>query len=270
MTVTLPDRSADNEPRAELLNQKAEFAFSLRPGRVALALGLCSLMLTLANPLSKLVESAIAWERHRGLAEIAWRFDFDFRNSIEIWFSSATLLVAAVLYAVVALAKRQNGGTHVFHWALLATGFVYLSLDETIKLHKVVILPLCRRAIEYGLPFYSWVVPGGLLVLGLALVYRTLLLELDRRIRRLILASAAVYLGGALGVETLSGLCSSWYGIDSLRYVLASTVEEALEMAGIVLFIYTLLVYLEQELESGKFASGDPGRRQRLSIRIDF
>ncbi|MGB5734474.1 MAG: hypothetical protein WBM40_08530 [Thiohalocapsa sp.] len=52
----------------------------------------------------------------------------------------------------------------------------------------------------------------------------------------LFLAAGAIYGGGAVGVE-------HWTGDDvrSLSYNMWTTVEEAMEMFGVILFIYALL-----------------------------
>lgn len=231
----------------------ASGGIALCPRRVAWILGLIALGLTLGNPLAKYLEFLLGPDGRPGLREIIWRFQFDCGNSIEIWYSAALLLGAAALLAVIARLERRAGRRHVGLWGLLSVGFVCLSLDETIKLHKILIFPLCRGVVGASLPCSFWVVPGGLFVLVLAAVCWRLLASLDRSTRRRFLGAAAVYLTGALGVEILSGLYANWYGIESVRYVLASTLEEALEMAGMILFLYALLEYVAQEFGTIEF-----------------
>ena len=49
--------------------------------------------------------------------------------------------------------------------------------------------------------------------------------------------SGALYVGGAAGVELVGAAVYSAEGFDTLRYTLAVTVEEAMEMLGAVLFL---------------------------------
>lgn len=240
-------------PLVEGRGRTASGGIALCPRRVALILGLIAFGLTLGNPLAKYSEFLLGPDGRPGLREIIWRFEFDCANSIEIWYSATLLLGAAALLAIIARVEWHEGRRYASLWGLLSVGFVCLSLDETIKLHKILIFPLCRGVVGASFPCYSWVVPGGLFVLVLAAVCWRLLASLDRSTRRCFLGSAAVYLTGALGVEALSGLYANWYGIESVRYVLASTLEEALEMTGMILFLYALLEYMAQEFGTLEF-----------------
>jgi hypothetical protein len=64
-------------------------------------------------------------------------------------------------------------------------------------------------------------------------------------VRRLFLLAAAVYLGGALGVEMAGAAHAFRHGTENLGYSLWTTLEEALEMAGVAVFIYALLRQVE-------------------------
>ena len=56
------------------------------------------------------------------------------------------------------------------------------------------------------------------------------------------IASAALFLGGAVGLEMVGGSVAETEGIESLRYRLLANLEEGLELAGTLLFIYALLL----------------------------
>jgi hypothetical protein len=76
------------------------------------------------------------------------------------------------------------------------------------------------------------------------LAYLSFLARLPARTRRLLLTAGAVYVGGALGVESISGWQAAAHGEHNLGYHLIVTLEELCEMMGVVLFIYALLDYL--------------------------
>ena len=69
-------------------------------------------------------------------------------------------------------------------------------------------------------------------------------LRLESRIRALFFASAVLYVGGALGFELIEIYYIPHYGVD-LGFYMLSTAEESLEMLGVLLFIYALMIRLK-------------------------
>jgi hypothetical protein len=55
------------------------------------------------------------------------------------------------------------------------------------------------------------------------------------------IVAGCVYVAGALGMELVGGAWAAKHGQDNLVYSLLTTVEEGLELTGLVLFIRTLL-----------------------------
>jgi len=152
-------------------------------------------------------------------------------------------VLSATLLALIAVAAAQRGDRYARHWAALAVTFLVLSLDEATGLHtraNVLRAVLPTR----GFLYWPWVIPGAAAVLLFALAYRPFLGHLPPRIRSLFLSAGGLFVGGALGGEVIGASVYLAHGRGSLRYGLAVAVEEGLEMVGIVLFIYALLVYL--------------------------
>jgi len=193
--------------------------------------------------------------------EFVRRFDFDLEVTIPTWFSSSLLLCCALLLVAITVAQRRAGSRYTIHWALLAAAFFYLSIDETANLHEILIVPLRRRLDAHGFPYFTWVVPGAVMVGALALAYMRFLLHLDRRSRNLFLLAGAMYVGGPLGVEMIGGAFADCYGLESMRYLAAMTVEEALEMLGCVVFLYALLSYLRTHVGPWQICLADDGPR---------
>ena len=61
------------------------------------------------------------------------------------------------------------------------------------------------------------------------------------------------YVGGALGMELIKGRHSYLYGQKNLAYGVITTIEESLEMLGIVVFIYALLDYIKTYISEVRF-----------------
>jgi hypothetical protein len=58
--------------------------------------------------------------------------------------------------------------------------------------------------------------------------------------------AAVLYIGGAVGFELVGGYYAELHGEKNLTFNLIATVEETLEMTGIVLFNYALLRYMSK------------------------
>jgi hypothetical protein len=56
--------------------------------------------------------------------------------------------------------------------------------------------------------------------------------------------------GGALGMEMVCGYYADAVGQRNLIYGLLASVEEILEMVGVIVFIYALLSYIGSYLEN--------------------
>jgi hypothetical protein len=63
-----------------------------------------------------------------------------------------------------------------------------------------------------------------------------------------VLSTAAIlYVGGAVGCEMLGSFLATTIGFESIPYLLATTLEESLEMAGAITFIYGFGEYAESQ-----------------------
>lgn len=174
-------------------------------------------------------------------------FDVNTELNVPTWYSSAMLLLCSLLLAVIAVARHQERRRYVAHWRGLAIIFLLLSIDEVASLHERTI-PRLRAALNAtGFLYSTWVVLGAAFVLCVLLLYLRFLGHLPQKTRRLFLLAGSVYVGGAIGVELLHGYWLDFYGKDMV-YDLIASVEEMLEMLGIVTFIYALLSYIRAHL----------------------
>ncbi len=77
----------------------------------------------------------------------------------------------------------------------------------------------------------------------LGVLYSAFFVHLPTSIFRLFALSAAVYIGGAIGMEMVGGYIADYYGIRNFAYSVVTTIEETMEMTGLGLFAYSLLQY---------------------------
>lgn len=175
-------------------------------------------------------------------------FYVDFESSAPTWYSSAALGLAGLLLAVIAMAKFQAADKYRWHWATLSCLFALLSLDEIAMIHELPVDPLRERFAPGGVLYYPWVIPGALFVALIGCLYLRFYLTLPGRTQRLLLLSGAMFVSGAIGVEMLSGVQADQFGENNLDYALIVSLEEMLEMLGVVIFIRCLLDYIERHL----------------------
>jgi hypothetical protein len=62
-----------------------------------------------------------------------------------------------------------------------------------------------------------------------------------------------LYVGGALGFEMITGRHFALYDNENIPYILLVTIEESLEIAGVLVFIWSLLVYLLDHYKESRF-----------------
>ncbi len=65
--------------------------------------------------------------------------------------------------------------------------------------------------------------------------------------------AAILYIGGAIGFEMIQGRYSELHGEDNLMYNMIAAVEESLEFAGVIVFIYALLKYIADNYKEVRF-----------------
>lgn len=172
-------------------------------------------------------------------------FDVNEENSLPTVYSVYGLLVSSILLGLVAYATSKiPKARYINHWYSLSFVFLLLSIDEANSLHEILIFPVRTLLNTSGALFYAWVIPGSAFVFVFLLVYRRFILDLPRRIRQLFLLSGTIFISGTIGLELIGGFWHDSYGVDNFTYAMIVAVEEFLEMAGILVFIYSLLLHL--------------------------
>lgn len=233
----------------------------LNPWAITRPLSVATVLLVAAN-ISMQAYRLIAHQEHVvGLAMMS----MDGENNLPALFSTLLLFCASLLLALIAVLERRHEGVDVSKWAILAAGFMLMAMDEALSFHERAIAPL--RALlggqHLGIFFFAWVIPGFALVFVLGAFFLRFLLRLPRRTAIAFVVSAAIYLGGALGVELIEGWWREAHGHKNLIYHLMVSLEEGMEMAGVIAFIHALLRYVAARFGEVRFAFA--GARDKLS-----
>jgi cytochrome bd-type quinol oxidase subunit 2 len=222
--------------------------YSLEAERVAYTLGAVMAVLVVVHVLAMQANFNPALGLKERFGFHYWQlafFDLDEEESFGTWFSSGILLMAAVLLAHQARILRAEGESWHKWWLVLAIGFCFMSVDEVAGMHEYM-----NTMMEET----PWTVVGFPILLLVALAYLPFLWHHRGRTGLLFLLAGAVYGGGAVGVEHFTDA-----DVNSLHYNMWTALEEGMEMAGVIVFIYALLDHIR----------GTPERVVRLEVGLD-
>ena len=216
--------------------------------RIALVLALMALATAALSLAGRYFGGGLGDEDPWGLRLLARLFDVNDERSLATWYASILLLACALALAVTALFERLTGAPARFYWLGLALGFMSMSAEEVAGLHEQFNGPLERLLGTSGWFYFGWVVVGIGVVVVFAGLYFRFWRRLDPRTRWLFALAALVYLTGSIGFEMIGGNLLYSRGGPTLRYLVVSTLEELLEMLGVVLFFYAQIGYLARYL----------------------
>lgn len=169
-------------------------------------------------------------------------FSLNQEGALPAFFSGGLLLISSGLFATTWFVEGRTNRRRVM-WLVLAAVFMFLSFDELFAVHERLVGPMNERFRLPDFLRFAWVLVYLPLVAVVAVGFWRVWLELPHHIRKAFAAAAVVYLTGAVGFEMVSS--ARYTGNDAdIVYGLIYTVEETLEMVGLILLIYALLSLL--------------------------
>lgn len=167
--------------------------------------------------------------------------DLDYEGNIPTLFSSLLFLANGALLYLLCQATKQSERPGAAYWLGLALVFTFLGFDEGSRLHEEIGDLFENVVLSEGFLYFPWVIPYSIAFLVAIAIYFRFYLTLDRDLQVRLFLCAAVFLSGALGVEIISAREADLAGTSSLTYSVLYTIEESLEMAGLILLVDTLL-----------------------------
>jgi len=227
----------------------------IAPKRIAQILVTIVLFLILAHVAVRLIHF-IAHDSLVGTEMLINLFAVNMEANIPTWFSSSTLLICSGLIATIALAKKAQDARYVPHWKALSVIFLFLSLDEAAGFHEVL-----GKVMLYVFPLggflqSGWVIPCFVFVLMFVLAYLRFFTYLPLKTRYQFIAAWSLLFLGAIGGEIVGDYFEFiFYGKRNLVVEAISTLEELLEMMGVIVFIYGLMSYINSDIKEVRFGS---------------
>lgn len=214
------------------------------PKRVARAFLWAVVFLSFMNASLLILNYYTVDSRFEGLLSF---FDLDVEGNIPTLYSALAVLVCSGLLALITRIHWHRPDGKRWHWLGLTLLFFFLGLDEGTAIHEELGDFLEEYVAAEGALYFPWVIAYGIATAVIALLYLRFVLQLPRATRVRFIVAGLLFLGGALGFEMLSAIAADRSGYDSISYTVLYSIEEMLEMLGIVLFIYALLSYLAEE-----------------------
>lgn len=218
---------------------------TLSPRRITRVLFILVVFLTLASLATQYSTYYLGYDWVFGMVP---KFYLGKEANVPTWYQSSTIFLAAALLALIAAAKHRTQDLFAAHWKWLAIIFLLLSLDEAAAFHELTIQPLREAFHLSGIFYWAWVIPGFAFALIVFLFYIRFLVHLPPPTRWRFLIAGGLYLAGALGVESLEGRYAEQHGYENWTYSLMVQCEEFAEMSGILIFLDSLLRYLESHV----------------------
>ena len=190
---------------------------------------------------------------------VEW-IDVNHEGSIPTWYATITLASCAAMLAVISVDAARRGKPYPLQWAALAVIFALLSLEEILGVHSEATARLRSIVSITDGPGYAiaLVVIAIVGLVVLALLFGRFYLQLPSRWRTWFTIGGVVYLIGVFASDAVGDYLISAAGEPTLAYDVVLTVEEALEMTGVLIFIVMLLEYIRTFVGSVSFAVTDP------------
>ena len=176
-------------------------------------------------------------------------FFLDGEGNLPAIFSTWLFLLNGFIFLVVWKAAGLAGDSRKI-WLFLSSVFVFLAVDESISIHERLIDPLRQALDATGIFYYTWIIPYGIGVVLLSIFAIPVFWRMPKRIRFWFGLSAVIYLFATIGLEMISGKYLVMMNEQKdIVWILMITLEESLEMVGLIILVYAQLLLLRNKYD---------------------
>lgn len=180
---------------------------------------------------------------HNYVFGLVQEFNFDVEQNMPTMYNALLFVLASLLCFLATKVENRGAGK----WMLLGIVFIALAVDEFTSIHEELVMPVQIALSTSGFFYFAWIIPYFVIVVVLFLILIRWLIGLPKELRAGMLVSAFMYLSGVFLMEGIGGWYYSGGGgperTDAVYYSI-TTVEESLEMLGLIVFIYFVSKYL--------------------------
>jgi hypothetical protein len=185
---------------------------------------------------------------HPSIYGLARLVRMDFEANFPSVASGLNILFAAGLLAALARNARCSGDPLWRGWAVLAVTFAFLGIDELVSIHEIIGHSIRASTGMEDRSLRLWVIPYLALAACVGFFCLQLLRGLSTSTRNRFILSGTIFVVGAAGIESVGGYYLELLGgRQNLTYAILTTVEETMELAGMILFVHSVLRHVECE-----------------------
>lgn len=232
---------------------------TIDPRNIIRALLILITFLVVCFTIGQIARHVFGYEWMKGFVPM---FDLNTEANVPTWYSSSALLFAFMLLWFIADAKKRSGDSFARHWRALSLVVLYLSIDEAAQIHELASEPI-RSYLDMtqasGLLHHTWILAGLVAVSVVGVAFIPFARHLPRRTFLLFLASAIIFVLGAIVLESIGGsylgyaeqVNDKWTVLDKREDLVYSALylfEELFEMLAVVLLIFSLFDYIGNHL----------------------
>ena len=215
----------------------------LQPKTVRNYLGIVSLFLIIANILFFILNHFIEGKYIAGLFQL---FSLSAENSAARIFSGGLFFICSILLYIIWKQMKQKNQIHII-WLLIAGLFLFLALEDLLMIYDIIIRPVRKM---YDISFKAWVISVGILLIIMAFMFFPVWRNLEDSVKKWLSISAITYLCGSIVFELMGhARLYQTEGSKDIIYDIFDIVEESLEFAGLIIFIYSLLLIIQIEFK---------------------
>jgi hypothetical protein len=185
-----------------------------------------------------------------GLLGFVDLFDLEQESNIPTYFQVLFIAFSSIILLFIIINEKIKKNPKHF-WVVLLLLSLYLGTDEAAQIHErwgYVLSKIIKYEFK-GIFTFSWTIIGSLLALLLIIYFSFFISRINRKVRKLFILSAFIYLSGAIIIESLGGYFFDKFSLTFFYKILAN-LEETLEMFGIIIFIKGLLCFIKTEIKS--------------------
>jgi hypothetical protein len=186
-------------------------------------------------------------EIHLGHTYGLFLFNLEREQSIPRFYSAVMLLSCSGLLLIIAISKKGIYSPGFRYWLGLVFVFLCLAIIKITSIHEYLAVAFQSVLNITRFQFYAW--SYGILLVIFPMVYLKFLLSLPRETKFLMIIAGFIFIAGAFGLDLIGKYFGNSINHHTIAYISLATLEEVLEMVGIIVFMYSLLSYISLEFK---------------------